>query len=347
MGMLRSKWLIIIGILFMGISCENMLFEPDAAADPVSIFEEIWDFTDRHYSFFEEKNIDWLARGDYYRQYLQDEMGPIGLFDLCADMLYELRDGHVNLLSSFDRSRNWAWFLNSPENFNYAIIQRNYFIDRQRFVGPLHYFVFEGEPDLSGADDVVYVYYGSFAQAIGGGHLDMVINAARNRAGLIIDVRSNGGGSIENARRLAERFTDQRVFVGTNWVKNGPGHEEFRQSEVHIEPHDGLVFNGPVVVLTNRKSYSATTYFAQYMKALPNAILVGDTTGGGGGMPAVRDLANGWQLRVSSSRFIDPDGMSIESGVVPDYLVYMSASGQAEGRDDILEKAIEIVRNAH
>lgn len=343
--MFRYIFILIAGMFFF-ISCERIFIEPDASKDPLGIFEDIWDFTDRHYSFFEEKNIDWAAKGDHYRQFLIEDMDAVSLFDVCAAMLYRLRDGHVNLISSFDRSRYWAWYLDSPENFDYPLIERNYFKDRQRYIGPLQFFVFEGMDEESPHDDIVYIYYGSFAQAISDANLDLVINSAQGRGGIIIDVRSNGGGSPENARKLASRFTDQRTLVGTNWVKNGPGHEDFRQSDVYIKPHDGSLFHGPVVVLTNRKSYSATTYFAQYMKVLPNVTLVGDTTGGGGGMPAVRDLANGWRLRVSSTRFLDPEGVSIESGVVPDHVVYMTETGRMQGRDDILDKALEIVRSA-
>lgn len=266
-------------------------------------------------------------------------MGQVELFDLCAAMLYELRDGHVNLVSSFDRSRYWDWFLDSPENFYYSIVQRHYLQDRERYIGPLQFVKLER--------DVFYVYYGSFANAISESHLNSLINtlnAAGGRPGLIIDVRNNGGGSPDNARDIAARFTRERRFAGTNYIKNGPGHEDFRAEEVYIRPHDGPRFDGKVVVLTNRRSYSATTYFAQYMKVLPNVTLVGDTTGGGGGIPAFRDLPNGWMLRLSSSRFLDPEGNSIESGVAPHVTRHLSSGSIEQGRDDIIEEALEILR---
>lgn len=332
-----AHWLILPLLL---LSCEKALMEPDAASDPETVFEEIWTFADRHYSFFEEKNVDWDALYDTYRPRVDPGMSPVALFDLCAEMLYELRDGHVNLLSSFDRSRYWQWYLDEPENFHYPVIERHYMQNRQRLAGPLQ-IVNLGH--LEGVDDLIYVYYGSFAQTISDSNLDLLIGSLSGTAGLIFDVRNNGGGSPENARRLVSRFTAEKVFVGTNYRKTGPGHNDFRAEEVFIEPHNGLVHTGPVIVLTNRKSYSATTYFAQYMKALDNVTLVGDATGGGGGIPAFHDLPNGWLLRVSSSRFTGPGGQSIEPGVEPHVRVSMSEEGILEGRDDILEKAIELL----
>jgi C-terminal processing protease CtpA/Prc len=81
------------------------------------------------------------------------------------------------------------------------------------------------------------------------------------------------------------------------------------------------------------------------MNALPNVTFIGDTTGGGGGMPAFWDLPNGWLLRVSSSKFYSPSRVNIESGIPPHIQVNMSVESMVEGRDDILERALEYLRN--
>lgn len=317
-------------------ACEKALMTADKETDPVSMFDEVWKFADTHYSFFAYKDIDWNEVYDRYRPLVDDDMGEVPLFDLCADMLNELRDGHVNLISSFDRSRYSEFYLNSPENFSYALLERHYFRDGHRQIGPLQFLVI---------DNIVYVYYHSFASSISEGNMDLLMANLQDKDGLIIDVRNNGGGSTENARKFASRFTDERRLLGFNYIKTGPGHEDFRQEEVHIEPHKGSRYNGPVVLLTNRKSYSATTYFAQYMRSLPDVTLIGDTTGGGGGMPAFRDLPNGWLLRVSSSRFYGPDGFNIESGIPPDINVNMAPQALSDGYDDILERALAYIRN--
>ncbi len=329
-----SKILPLLMVIIL-LSCEKIFMEPDASRDPETVFEDIWTFADRHYSFFEYKDVDWDEVYSRYRGKVHSGLNPVQFFDICADMLYELKDGHVNLLSSFDRSRYWEWYLDSPENFYYSIIERHYYQDRQRYIGPLEYL------DLG---QLIYVYYGSFANTISEGNLDLLINNLSLKKGLILDIRNNGGGNIDNARRLASRFTEQKVKVGTNWVKSGPGHEDFITEDIFIEPHDGPRFDGKVVVLTNRRSYSASTYFTQYIRELSNVTLVGDTTGGGGGLPAFRDLPNGWLLRVSSSRFYAPDGLNIEGGIPPDFQIDIDEEEAfANEEDPIIEKAIELI----
>ncbi|HHN48591.1 MAG TPA: hypothetical protein ENN08_06655 [Bacteroidales bacterium] len=175
--------------------------------------------------------------------------------------------------------------------------------------------------------------------------MDLIIANLSGKRGIIIDVRNNGGDNPDNARKMASRFTNEKRLAGTNKIISGPVHEDFRIEDVYIEPYDGKRFDGKVVVLTNRKSYSATTYFAQYMRVLNNVPFVGDTTGGGGGLPAFRDLANGWLLRVSSTRFYDPYGMNIESGIPPHIQLNINETEAfATGKDPIIEKAIELIR---
>jgi hypothetical protein len=330
-------WLLMLPLLLFP-ACEKVLIRADKDTNPVSVFDEIWKFADTHYSFFEYKGIDWNQVYNHYRPQVSNDMGEVALFDLCARMLNELRDGHVNLISSFDRSRYSDFYLESPENFSYALLERQYFKDRHRQIGPLQFVMI---------DNIAYVYYHSFASTISQGNMDLLIANLKDRDGLIIDVRNNGGGSTQNAKMFASRFTDEKRLLGYNHIKTGPGHEDFRQEGVYIEPHDGSRYNGPVVVLTNRKSYSATTYFAQYMRTLPNVTLIGDTTGGGGGMPAFRDLPNGWLVRVSCSRFYAPDGFNIESGIPPDISVNLRPQSISDGYDDILERAMAYIRNKH
>lgn len=336
---------LLAGFFLLFTACEKIFMDDDLEQDHVTVFEEIWSFTDQHYSFFKEKGIDWDAIYDQFSPRVDPDTTSVAFFDLCAEMLFELKDGHVNLLSPFDRSRYWEWYLHSPENFYFSIIEREYLRNRQRYIGPLIV------APVGENDNILYVYYGSFGSFISDGNLDDLMHTLNNMEdvkGLIIDVRNNGGGSPGNGQRIASRFTEEPVFAGTNYIKNGPGHEDFRQEEVFIDPYDGLRYSGPVAVLTNRKSYSATTYFAQYMKAIDNATLIGDTTGGGGGIPAFRDLPNGWLLRVSSSRFYAPEGASIEPGVPPDIYAEIPVTEDhiSLKKDDIIEAAIEFILNS-
>ncbi len=75
-----------------------------------------------------------------------------------------------------------------------------------------------------------------------------------------------------------------------------------------------------VVVLTNRKVFSAANLFASYMSAFPNVTLIGDRTGGAGA-PYSAELYNGWTFSFSSTQLLDLDQSPIENGIAPDIQV--------------------------
>ena len=126
--------------------------------------------------------------------------------------------------------------------------------------------------------------------------------------------------------------------------KTGPGHGEFSSMEPHyLEPSSNLRWHKPVVVLTNRHVYSAANEFVMYMKALPQAKIVGDHTGGGAGMPFSSSLPNGWSVRFSAVPTYDAQRQSIEFGIDPDYRVDITDADFARGRDTIIEFARQLL----
>ncbi len=94
----------------------------------------------------------------------------------------------------------------------------------------------------------------------------------------------------------------------------------------------------PVIVLTNRGSYSTTNSFVNYMRYLPNVTLMGDTTGGGTGVPRPYILANGWDFYTVDTFILDAEGNHMELGIAPDIFVEMDETNP--GVDEILERAI-------
>lgn len=318
-------------------SCEALFIPPDSGTSQTAIFDEAWRFADREYSFFEYKGIDWDEVRSRYEPLVNDSISDDSLFNVIGAMLYELRDGHVNLRSSFNVSRNWTWYLNSPPNFNADILERSYFQERQQYVGPFAIYDF---------GDVGYVRYSSFSSSISGSDLNYVIEKFADHKGLILDIRNNGGGSLLNAWNMAPRFSSDTILYGRTRYKSGPGHGDFSglEDEYIYPPEDDTTFTKPVVLLTNRSSYSASTFFTQMMRELPNVTVMGDTTGGGGGAPADTELANGWIIRVSATQLFAPDGFNVEDGIPPDEVVWITPEDEANGIDTILERALELLR---
>lgn len=313
--------------------CEKLMFEDDrASSDPYVNFDYLWGEVDARYSYFELKGIDWEAARSAYRAQLSPDMTEEQLFETMAGLLNELRDDHSNLFSPFNVSR-YNIELQHPANFNARTVEE-FYLPEGRITGPFfHDFIANGE--------VGYVRYGSFGSNIGAQALSHVLDRYTATQGLILDLRANGGGSIVNVARLLERFTDAPQQVGWFITRNGPNHGDFgERQDFRVSPYDGIRYTKPVMVLIDRGSYSATTMFAVAAKAFPNLTLVGDTTGGGGGLPNGGQLPNGWYYRFSVSQLLDLNGENhAENGVAPDIVAAFDWSDLT--RDEIIDRAVD------
>ncbi len=334
-------------------SCEELFFAQVPDSTPLSIFEQVWTFVDREYSFFDYKGIDWDQKYEDYRPLISNEMTNRELFDVLADMLFELKDGHVNLVSGFDRSRNWQWYLDADPNYDYSVLERYYFLDPvtgrsvHEYVGNAFILMdFADGDDTTTNGDVGYIHYRSFGSMVAEEDMDYVIDRFANHAGLIIDVRNNGGGAVSNVFTIADRLTDEVALVAQEQLKTGPGHDDFTPLQILalIPPAGRGTYTKPIVVLTNASCYSATNYFVTVVGELEHVTVMGDRTGGGGGIPAYTQLTNGWELRVSSGRLFTMAGVNVENGIGPDISVSSTEAELATGLDSILEQALTHIR---
>lgn len=300
-------------------------------------FEALWSIIDEHYCFFEYKDIDWDSIHTAYAPRVNNEMNALALFDLCSEMLDELQDGHVNLTSSFSTSHYWKWFQDYPVNYDERIIHENYL--------NFDFYQTNGITYKKLQENIGYMYYSSFSNGISQNSLDHILAHLAPCNGLIIDIRNNGGGTLTNVDVLVSRFITQRTLAGYICHKTGAGHNDFSEPYAYYyEPPQGhILYNKPIVVLTNRHTYSAANNFVQVMRLLPQVTIIGDRTGGGSGMPFTYNLPNGWNIRLSSSPILDANGNDTEWGIDPDIKIDMDTTAALNGHDTILDKAIEVL----
>lgn len=302
---------------------------------PTGNFEALWNIIDRQYCFFDYKadeyGLDWDAVYRKYKRKVADGMSSAGLFEVLGDMLDELRDGHVNLYAAHDVARYWDFREGYAANFSDEI-QARYLGTDYKIASGLRYTVLP--------DNIGYIYIPSFSNGIGEGNLDECLHALALCRGLIVDVRNNGGGNLSYAETVAARFTNERVLTGYICHKTGVGHSDFSSPEpIYLDSSDGIRWQKPVCVLTNRSSYSATNDFVKMMRTLPLVTVVGDRTGGGSGLPFSAELPNGWGVRFSACPSFDADMQHTEFGIEPDVRVDMSDEDHARGVDTIIETA--------
>jgi C-terminal processing protease CtpA/Prc len=142
---------------------------------------------------------------------------------------------------------------------------------------------------------------------------------------------------------LVKRFIHTDTHLFDSRLKNGPGHNDFTElTPTNLSPADST-YNGKVCVLTNRKVYSAASVFTLAMREVPGVTIVGDTTGGGLGLPVGIELPNEWQIHCAGSQLLSTTGENFELGIPPDIQVDMKKEDIDKGIDSIIEKAIEVI----
>ncbi len=325
-------------LVFLALpACQKGLDEYDNS--PETNLQVLWEIIDQHYCFLdykaEEIGLDWNAVRSTYLKKLHPEMSRAQLFEVLCEMLSELRDGHVNLYSSADVGRNWSWKDNYPDNLN-TEVRDEYLGTDYKIASGLKYRILE--------DNIGYILYESFQYGLGEGNLDEVLYYLRLCNGLIIDVRSNSGGYLTYAERFSSRFTNEKILVGYDSHKTGPGHNDFSQPKPdYLKPSEGIRWQKKAVVLTNRACFSSTNTFVRNMKECPLVTILGDKTGGGGGMPFTSEIPIGWFVRFSACPSYDARMNQIEFGIEPDIFCSLDAKDVEKGYDTLIETARQIL----
>ncbi|MGP9826975.1 carboxy terminal-processing peptidase [Ectopseudomonas khazarica] len=128
--------------------------------------------------------------------------------------------------------------------------------------------------------------------------------------GLVIDLRNNGGGSLQEATELTSLFIEQGPTV---LVRNADG-----RVDVLADENKGIYYNGPLAVLVNRLSASASEIFAGAMQDYHRALILGGQTFGKGTVQTIQPLNHG-ELKLTLAKFYRVSGQSTQhQGVLPD-----------------------------
>jgi hypothetical protein len=331
--MCTSKKYFLFGVALLAMSsCRWDEHDLLRHSTPTDNFNLLWKVVDESYCYFDYKNVRWDSVKKAYASKVSDDMSDKELFDVCAAMLNELKDGHVNLISDFNVSRYWEWYLGYPQNYNNTIVERSY-LGRDYLIA--------GGVRAQKTGNVGYLRYPSCMDRVTAANIRGALEQLGDVKGLIIDARDNGGGMLAYALEFASCFFSEKTVAGYLRYKEGPGHSDFSKFyPQYVEPEDPAVFSGSIVVLTNRMVFSAANQFVSTIKCLPNVTLMGDKTGGGGGAPLSSELYNGWSVRISRNPLFDVNKQHIEFGIEPDVRVDMDKDDEYNDVDTIIEAAI-------
>jgi carboxyl-terminal processing protease len=136
-----------------------------------------------------------------------------------------------------------------------------------------------------------------------------------NLKGLVLDLRNNPGGLLDQAVKISDRFIDSGLIVSVE------GRKEDQKMKFYAHP-DGSLARYPLVVLVNGGSASGAEIVAGAIQDHGRGILVGTHTFGKGSVQTIIPLKDGSGLRLTTARYYTPSGRSIQAkGIVPDIIV--------------------------
>jgi carboxyl-terminal processing protease len=326
--------------------------ESEIRADPNQLYGLVTRAFDRFYPFFGERKMDWGAQKARFSERARALSTDEQLFDLLAEMLKPLGDGHVNVTWS-GRSFNAA----APRlrtRLRDAWAAAGTTLSEGAFVSAWHrgvmesiYPVLDTDSRRSGAagalewgtiaDTVGYVrvnrftgfaaaneprpvQYDSLASSLSAMQKDLTATTL-----LIVDVALNGGGSDAAAQLIAAFFADRRRPVLRYEADGSPSHTIF------VEPA-GAGERRPVLLVTSEVTASAAEAFVLMMRAFPHVTHVGERTRGDLSSLLPKPFPNGFRVTLAYQHVLDDAGTSYEGvGIPPDHMIELFPDSNMTG----------------
>lgn len=208
-------------------------------------------------------------------------------------------------------------------------------------------------------DDTAVIRVATFSAGYDRANIEALIKEANAKAkNLILDLRSNGGGAVNNLNHLLSLFLPAGTQYGTfisrrtfeDYVKEHPSETpsaekiaEWTPRKANARKLDTPPFKGKIAVLINRGSASASEICAAALKELRDAEVVGTRTAGAVLSSVFRPIAEGFSLQHPVSDYVTIKGQRLEANpVLPTQEV--TAVRRGDGPDPVLEKAIELLK---
>ena len=169
-------------------------------------------------------------------------------------------------------------------------------------------------------DDVFYIRIGSFSEDVDTDIKKAFAKAQKNRKeplkGIVLDVRNNPGGLLDQAVAVSSLFLDQGEVVSTR-ARNE--EDTLRYSAKGKDITNGM----PIVVIINNGSASASEIVAGALQDHKRAVIIGEKSFGKGSVQTVVPLGDYGAMRLTTAKYYTPSGRSIQAtGIEPDIVVH-------------------------
>jgi C-terminal processing protease CtpA/Prc len=164
--------------------------------------------------------------------------------------------------------------------------------------------------------------------------IDGLIGKARKHKALILDLRANGGGSLDTLKYLLGGVFDEEIKIGDRVSRD--------ERKALVARKHGHCFDGKLLVLVGSGSASASELFARVVQIEKRGVVLGDLSSGMV-MEAQFYSYDGVGAEITDADIIMTDGKSLEHvGVTPDQVVLPTAADLANSRDPVMARAAEL-----
>ena len=186
-------------------------------------------------------------------------------------------------------------------------------------------------------DDVLYIRISAFNEDIDESIKKAVQEAQKKLknklTGIVIDVRNNPGGLLDQAVKVSDLFLEQGEIVSTR------SRNEEDTVKFSATPGD-IANNLPIVLMINEGSASAAEILAGALQDHHRAVVLGEKSFGKGSVQTVIPLRNNAAMRITTARYYTPSGRSIQAkGIEPDIVVKLAKIEEIDNSDWTISEA--------
>jgi len=320
-----------IALLFTISSCRDDIVVKNT---PVNVFLAFWKTMNEGYIYFEEKKINWDSIYSVYYPRALSAKDDDELFGIMSEIIPQFKDRHLSLSKNTTKGvgylpdSNYYYLIPYMKQYGFNTLPKH---QDQYFVTYQH-----------ATKNYAYVSYSSFSFVQDMSLVVSCLDSLNFHDGLILDIRNNSGGYLNNMLEILSLFYSDEQIVLYKVSKKSSKKNDFntpipyKYKGRNIVPH-----TVPIILLTGSKTYSAGNFFAYILNDLPNCITVGKPTGGGGSPVKYEYLPNGWVLGYPYIKSYTIKGENMEFGLNPD--VYVNYNFWKDTTDTHFRKALSIL----
>ncbi len=334
-----KKILFVSSILLFFSGCTKVILGDVPPNNPESVFENFCEQINNSYAGKDVRGVNWDSLYKTYSPKINTQTNNSQLISVFQAMMSPFGDRHLDL------KINGSSLASATSNSDY--------LNSQALEKSLNKSL-KGYKNIFGyavtANNIGYVAINTFDKyrfsQSDFEFFDIILDEMKDTKGLIIDIRTNGGGEELYAQLIAGRFTATPQLYKYTRAKIGVNKTDYTDFFSFTLQPRGTTYTKPVVVLTGNYTYSTANNFLMMLRLLPNITTIGNATGDGVVGSTTRELPNGWLLQCPSGLAFLPDKTAVEGsgGIKPKIQVSISAADKTNNVDAILNKALDLMK---